>query len=78
MARMVNCVKLGRLAEGMASAPLPGELGKKIFENVSQEAWNMWTKTQTMIINEHRLNLADTDARKFLLEQLKSYFFEKQ
>lgn len=75
MARMVQCIKLGREAEGLNSPPLPGEFGKKIFDNVSQEAWNMWTRTQTMLINEHRLNLADSESRKFLHEQLKQFFF---
>ena len=59
MTRMVHCVKLGKEAEGMKFPPLPNELGKRIFENVSQEAWNAWTRHQTMLINENRLSLAD-------------------
>ena len=46
MTRMVHCVKLGKEAEGMKFPPLPNELGKRIFENVSQEAWNAWTRTK--------------------------------
>ena len=59
MARMVQCVKLGREAEGLDFPPMPGELGKRVFENISKEAWAGWIRLQTMIINENRLNLAD-------------------
>ena len=75
MARMVKCVKLGREAEGLDFPPLPGELGKRIWENVSKEAWQMWQAQQTRLINEMRLNLADAKARKYLLEQSEKYFF---
>ena len=75
MSRTVKCVKLGCEAEGLDFAPLPGELGKKIYENVSKEAWAAWVRHQTMLINENRLNLADARARKYLSEQLEAYFF---
>jgi Fe-S cluster biosynthesis and repair protein YggX len=75
MARMVNCVKLGREAEGLDRPPLPGELGKRIYENVSKEAWQQWQTQQTRLINENRLQLADPRARKYLLEQTEKYFF---
>ncbi len=75
MARMVNCVKLGREAEGLDVPPLPGELGKRVFENVSKEGWQQWVKHQTMLINENRLNLMDAWARKYLAEQMERYFF---
>ena len=75
MARMVNCIKLGREAEALDFPPYPGELGKRIFENVSKEAWQQWVRMQTMIINENRLNLADPRARQYLAEQLEAYFF---
>ena len=75
MARMVKCIKLGREAEGLDFPPVPGELGKRIWENVSKEAWQQWVKHQTMLINENRLNLADPKARKYLQEQTESYFF---
>ena len=75
MARMVNCVKLGREAEGLDLPPLPGELGKRVFENVSKEAWQQWVRHQTMLINENRLNLMDARARKYLAEQMERYFF---
>jgi Fe-S cluster biosynthesis and repair protein YggX len=75
MARMVNCIKLGREAEGLDFPPYPGELGKKIFESVSKEAWQGWIKHQTMLVNENRLNLADLKARKWLAEQMENHFF---
>ncbi|MBU1690472.1 MAG: oxidative damage protection protein [Gammaproteobacteria bacterium] len=75
MARTVKCVKLGREADGLDFPPYPGELGKRIWENVSKEAWAAWLKHQTMLINENRLNMADAAARKYLAEQVESYFF---
>lgn len=75
MARMVNCIKLGREAEGLDFQPYPGELGKRIFENVSKEAWQQWIRLQTMLVNENRLNLADPRARQYLAEQLEKHFF---
>lgn len=75
MARTVNCIKLGREAEGLDFPPLPGEMGKKIFDSVSKEAWAAWVKHQTMLINENRLNLADSRARQYLQQQLQNYFF---
>lgn len=75
MARMVKCVKLGSEAEGLDRPPYPGELGKRIFENVSKEAWNAWVRRQTMLVNENHLNLADLKARKYLAGQMEAYFF---
>jgi Fe-S cluster biosynthesis and repair protein YggX len=75
MARMVHCVKLGREAEGLDFPPYPGELGKRLYENVSKEAWQAWLRHQTMLVNENRLSLADTRARKWLAEQMEQHFF---
>lgn len=75
MARTVHCVKLGREAEGMDFPPYPGDLGKRIFEQVSKEAWAGWIKQQTMLVNENRLSLADPQARKYLMQQTEAYFF---
>jgi len=75
MARMVKCIKLGREAEGLDFPPVPGELGNKLWENVSKEAWQQWQKHQTMLVNENRLNLADVRARKYLMSQMEKYFF---
>jgi Fe-S cluster biosynthesis and repair protein YggX len=73
--RTVHCIKLGRDAEGLDFPPYPGELGKRIYENVSKEAWQAWLKHQTMLVNENRLSLADSRARKWLAEQMEKYFF---
>ena len=75
MARMVNCIKLGREAEGLDFPPYPGELGKRIWEGVSKEAWQDWLKHQTMLVNENRLNLADQRAREYLKRQMENHFF---
>jgi Fe-S cluster biosynthesis and repair protein YggX len=75
MTRTVNCVKLGREAEGLAYPPYPGELGKRIFENVSKEGWQMWLRHQTMLINEYRLTPVDPKARKFLEGEMEKFFF---
>ena len=75
MSRMVKCIKLGREAEGLDFAPYPGELGKRIYEQISKEAWQAWLKHQTMLVNENRLNLADARARQYLARQMERYFF---
>lgn len=75
MARTVQCVKLGREAEGLDLPPLPGALGKRVFDNVSKEAWQGWVRYQTMLINENRLSLADPRARQYLAQQMEAYFF---
>lgn len=75
MSRTVNCIKLGREAEGLERPPVPGDLGKRIYENVSKEAWQQWVQYQTMLINENRLNLMDAKARKYLSEQMERHFF---
>ncbi|HYW04106.1 MAG TPA: oxidative damage protection protein [Gammaproteobacteria bacterium] len=75
MARMVNCAKLGKEAEGLDRQPYPGELGKRIYENVSKEAWQMWLNHQTMLINEYRLTPVDPKARKFIEQEMERFFF---
>jgi Fe-S cluster biosynthesis and repair protein YggX len=75
MARMVKCVKLGKELPGVSYVPFKGDLGKKIYESVSQEAWKMWVEHSKMIVNEYRLDLASPSGQKLLLEQAESYFF---
>jgi len=75
MARMVQCVLLGREAEGLERVPYPGELGQRIFENVSKEAWQKWLGHQTTLINEYRLVPFEPKARKFLVGEMEKYFF---
>jgi Fe-S cluster biosynthesis and repair protein YggX len=72
---MVNCVKLGKESEGLERLPYPGELGKRIFESVSKEAWQQWLRQQTMLINEYRLSPLDPKSRQFLEEQMEKFFF---
>ena len=75
MARMVKCIKLGREAEGLDFPPMPGDIGLRIYQNVSKEAWQQWQRHQTMLVNENRLNLADARARQYLRTQMEEYFF---
>ncbi|NJB66095.1 Fe-S cluster biosynthesis and repair protein YggX [Paenalcaligenes hominis] len=71
-------MKLKKEAEGLEFPPYPGELGVKIWQSISQEAWTNWVQIQTRIVNENRLNLADSRSRKYLAEQMKQYLFEDQ
>lgn len=75
MSHPVQCVVLKREAEGLARVPYPGELGRRIYENVSQEAWAQWLKHQTMLINEYRLTPIEPKARKFLEGEMEKFFF---
>lgn len=75
MARMVQCIKLKREAEGLDFPPYPGELGKRIYLEVSKEAWKTWLEHQKMLVNENRLNLADKKARDYLAKQMEAHFF---
>jgi len=75
MARMVHCVKLGKEAEGLDRPTYPGDLGKRIFENVSKQAWQQWLQQQTMLINEYRLSPIEPKAREFLEAQMEKFFF---
>jgi Fe-S cluster biosynthesis and repair protein YggX len=75
MTRMVQCVKLGREAEGLEAPTYPGELGQRIFEQVSKEAWQQWLGRQTILINEYRITPVDPKARKFLEEEMEKFFF---
>ncbi|BBN58524.1 oxidative damage protection protein [Hydrogenovibrio marinus] len=75
MSRMVNCVKMGEELEGLDFPPFPGELGKKIFENISKEAWKQWLTHQTILINEYRLSSLDPKAQSFLKEEMQKFLF---
>ena len=75
MSRTVNCVKLGKEAPGLDFQTYPGDLGKKIFENVSKEGWQMWLSQQTMLINEYRLSMIDPKSREFLEKEMEKFFF---
>ena len=73
----VNCIKLNKELEGLDRAPYPGELGKKILESVSKEAWQQWLDYQTMLINENNLNLFEESSQSYLKQQMEIYFFSE-
>jgi len=74
--RMVHCVKLGKELEGLTETPFDNHpLGKRIYDNVSKQAWGMWVEHMKMIMNEYRLNLGTREAQEFLLKQMEEYFF---
>lgn len=75
MSRTVRCIKLNKDADGLPAPPYPGELGKRIYEHVSKEAWGMWLRQQTMLINEYRLSAVDPKAREFLAKEMEKFFF---
>lgn len=75
MGEMVNCVILKKEAEGLDKAPYPGEIGQRILENASKEAWAMWMKQQTMLMNENKLSPIDPKHRQFLVDEMEKFFF---
>ena len=75
MTRTVHCIKLGKEAEGLDAPTYPGELGQRIFENVSKVAWKLWLGHQTILINEHRISPVDPESRKFLETEMEKFFF---
>jgi Fe-S cluster biosynthesis and repair protein YggX len=75
MSRLVNCVVLKTQLEGMDYSPYPGELGLRIYDNVSKQGWQQWLKHQTMLINEYRLSPIEPKARKFLVAEMEKFFF---
>ena len=75
MPRTVHCIVLGAEAEGLDYVPYPGELGQRIYENVSKPGWQRCLDHQTMLINEYRLTPMDPKARKFLVAEMEKFFF---
>ncbi len=75
MKRTVFCVKLGKHADGLEFAPWHGELGKRLYDNVSQQAWQEWLRQQTILINEYKLNPLNADHKKYLAAQMEAWFF---
>ena len=71
----IFCTKLQKERLKLSSRPLPGELGEKIFNEISQEAWSQWLDHQTILINEYRLNLLEPKAREFLISEMKKFLF---
>lgn len=75
MSRMVMCAKLGKEAEGLAAPPYPGEMGKRIYLNISKEAWQQWIGHQTILVNENRLSAIDPKAQAFLKQEMEKFLF---
>ncbi len=78
MARMVECAKLGRELPGLEKAPFPGPLGQRIFDEISQAAWDQWREHQTILINHYALNPVDPEDRKTLRREMEKFFFSER
>lgn len=78
MMRTVQCVKLGRELPGLDKPPIKGELGQRIFDNVSVQAWDMWREQATILINHYGLTMADPRAQEFMTMQMESFFFGEE
>lgn len=75
MSRKVMCSKMGEELDGLDFAPFPGELGQRVYESVSKEAWKQWLGQQTILINEYRLSSLDKKAQSFLKEEMQKFLF---
>ena len=75
MPRTVNCAKLGRELPGLEHQPYPGELGERIYAEVSEQAWDMWMQHSVILINHYGLSLIDPNAQEFLVQQMEEFFF---
>ena len=75
MTRKVHCLKLGKEAEGLDYVPYPGELGQRVYDNISAQIWQQWVDHQTMLINEYRLTPVEPKARKFLEDEMEKFLF---
>jgi Fe-S cluster biosynthesis and repair protein YggX len=71
----VHCQLLNEELEGLTFQPYPGELGKRIYENISQQGWQKWLALQTMLINENRLSPINPQHRKYLEGEMEKFFF---
>jgi len=71
----VHCVKFGKDMPGLERVPWKGDLGKRVYENVSQEAWKLWIEHSKMLMNEYRLNPLDPQSQKIMEEQMEQFFF---
>jgi len=75
MSHVVHCIKLGREADGLDKPPFKGELGKRLFENVSREAWKAWLEHSKMLVNEYRLDLVSEHGQRIWMTECENYFF---
>ena len=78
MSRKVQCLKMGEELDGLDFMPFPGEVGQKVFDNISKEAWKLWLAQQTILINEYRLSSLDAKARTFLIEEMQKFLFNDE
>lgn len=78
MSRIIQCKKYDKPLEGLTKAPYPGDLGQKLYDEISQQAWSDWLKRQTMFINEYRLTMTEKKDRDFLRAEMQKFLFEKQ
>lgn len=76
MSHQVFCLKLQKQAEGLDAPPYPNEIGQRIYQHISKEAWQQWLAQQTMLINEYRLSLIDSKAREFLMKEMEKFLFD--
>ena len=76
MTRTVNCKVLGQDSEGLDFQPYPGELGERIFNEISKQGWSKWLAHQTMLINEYRISPVDPQSREFLEKEMNKFLFE--
>ncbi len=77
MTRTVDCVKLGKQAPGLDTVPYPGDLGVRVYENISAEAWQTWLERLVMIVNEEQLNTAEPRALKVVEQHMVGYLFNE-
>jgi Fe-S cluster biosynthesis and repair protein YggX len=75
MAHEVNCIKLGHKAEGLDKLPFKGELGQRVYDNVSKEAWKQWLEHSKMLINEYRLDLTSESGQRLWMTECEKFFF---
>ncbi len=75
MARPVQCEKFGKELPGLERPPFKGELGERIYERISQQAWDLWRGQSTLVINHYGLSMGDPDARRLLRSQMEEFFF---
>ncbi len=75
MTHIIHCKKLGIDTDGLVSPPFPNELGKKIYNHISQKAWDLWIAHQTMLINEYKLSLIEKKSRDFLMQEMEKFLF---
>ncbi|HSH03188.1 MAG TPA: oxidative damage protection protein [Anaerolineae bacterium] len=75
---VVDCAKLGQTLKALDKPPFPGELGERVFENISEQGWELWQRQATILINHYGLNMADPRSHQFLFEQMEQFFFGEQ